>query len=66
MRMTRKDFELIAGVFADATRRMRPEPDGDLAFMHRVLAEDLADTLRRTNERFDRDRFLAACGVAPV
>lgn len=63
--MTKQDFELIAEVFNDAVQRMSPDPAGDIAFMHRVLAEDMADALRTTNHNFDRDRFLAACGVIP-
>lgn len=28
------------------------------------VAEDLAATFKRFNGRFDRERFLAACGIA--
>lgn len=56
--MTRKDFEAIAGVIAgmkrDSTRR-----DGAVL---EATAKRMADMLYGTNPRFDRDRFMAACG----
>lgn len=51
--MTRKDYELIA-----ATIREIP------AFpSKRIVAEEFATALAGTNPRFDRDRFLKACGA---
>jgi hypothetical protein len=51
--MTRKDYQLIAEVFARST-------GDDLA---KILAENLADKLEQDNPRFDKARFLTACGV---
>lgn len=56
--MTRKDFELIA-----ATLRARRDHIGS-AYAE-MLAEDFANALRATNQQFNRDRFLRACGVTP-
>lgn len=66
--MTRKDFELIAKAFRDARADMRnKEPDesqADLQDGASYVAEELAAALAATNPRFDRERFLKACGVA--
>jgi hypothetical protein len=51
--MTRKDYQLIADVFARSA-------GDDIA---KFLAVNLADKLEQDNPRFDRARFLTACGV---
>jgi hypothetical protein len=52
--MTKKDFELIAAVLrANSTETVVRER----------VALDFADELAATNPRFDRARFLRACGV---
>jgi len=51
--MTRKDYIMIAEVFAHSA-------GDDLA---KFLASNLADKLAEDNPRFDRARFLEACGV---
>jgi hypothetical protein len=51
--MTRKDYVMIAKVFARSA-------GDDLA---KLLAEDLADKLQADNPRFDRARFIEACGI---
>lgn len=62
--MTRKDYELIAAVFAANVKRLPASPGFDGARgATKVLAEDLADSLRGDNPRFDTARFLKACGV---
>ena len=53
--MTRKDYVLIArnieqAYYLDDTQR-------------NTMAQDLADSLSMDNPRFDRARFLTACGV---
>lgn len=53
--MTRKDFELIADVIATSWHAS--------ADSRRELAENMADALSGTNDRFNRETFLAACGV---
>ena len=60
--MTRKDYELIAGVISMTAREFRGVEDGTNAC--RDIATFLASRLENDNPRFDRDRFLKACGVA--
>jgi len=50
--MTRRDFELIADTIRELPTTMRLR-----------VALQFADNLRGTNPRFDRVRFLRACGV---
>ena len=62
MSMTKQHFQAIADTFK-----------GQLEISHSDMrragiiqtARDMADTMRRFNSRFDRSRFLAACGLAP-
>ena len=56
--MTRKDYQLIANVFNDLAQVI--ELKGTVA---ENLIKMLADDLQADNPRFDRARFLAACGV---
>lgn len=66
--MTRKDFNEIAFALRSA---VSPDPDSyataaALAAAHEVrsyIAHSLATYCARRNPRFDRARFLAACGV---
>ena len=64
--MTRKDYVMIA----DAIREtLLPECETGIAppdwqvFATRRVALRLADQLRQDNPRFDRTRFMAACGL---
>ena len=66
--MTRKDFELIAAVFAGTFAHLRAAAAGagvsreaDRATV--LNAMRMADALATDNPRFDRARFLRACGV---
>lgn len=65
--MTRKDYvKLAAAVTATKAYIVAREPDEDHANMidgASLVAEHLADTLAADNPRFDRARFLKACGV---
>ena len=56
-KMTRKDYNLIAEVLRDSLDLIVD----DLAL--EALASNFADELALDNPRFDRARFLAACGV---
>jgi hypothetical protein len=57
--MTRQDFELITSAISGVF-----DPYGDRCDVYRnMIAEAFADELADTNERFDRERFLRACGV---
>ena len=57
--MTRKDYELIAGVFAGFAQitDINETIGAD-------IAESLADEFEAENPRFNRARFLKACGVS--
>lgn len=52
--MTKKDFEAIA--------RILKSKDGRIDAVE-MIAEDLADLFAADNPRFDRDRFIEACGI---
>lgn len=61
--MTRKDYIQIAEIFA--VHRQIACDDGHFDQVETIesLASDMAFMLRRDNPRFDRHKFLAACGV---
>jgi hypothetical protein len=61
--MTRKHFEAIAAAISDA--RNDPIVCKTLGALDGVtiLANKLADVCAGSNGRFDRGRFLRACGV---
>jgi hypothetical protein len=60
--MTRKDFELIAATIkAQRCANLFATADAIDA-----LAFDFADRLKGTNQQFNRDRFLRACGCAKL
>ena len=64
--MTRKDFELIAGVLAEAATQNKLDGPYETDYLNgkrdavREIAEKFADRLGDTNLRFDTDRFLKA------
>lgn len=66
--MTRKDYELIAGIFNDfqTEGNSSAQFNGGKRFAHRVLSLRLADAFERENVRFDRVRFLKASGHLTV
>ncbi len=65
--MTKKDYVLIAGALhrsgmakgleKNAIKRQAGED------MRRLIAIDLASSLKEDNAKFDWDRFMEACGV---
>jgi hypothetical protein len=66
--MSRKDYELIAHrIRMGRNDVLIIEPAGDyrhgLLVAYKRMACDLADDLGRENPRFDRKKFLAACGL---
>lgn len=73
MSITRKDYEVIAKVFADFRQQTeetacKAEWQGDPCIVferaaHNVLASNLALALQQSNPRFDSQRFIEACGV---
>ena len=63
--MTRKDYVLIAAALAEA-RRQIPETGAHATWefvANSTAARVLAISLAQDNPRFDRKRFLKACGV---
>lgn len=71
--MTRKDYELIARILDGQAIFCPPENvTGNDKTMFMLGAADqkalyvraFANTLAKDNPRFDRERFLKACGVA--
>ena len=59
--MTRKDYVLIAQTLSDLMKDFNNCGDDSVSLS--LVAEELADTLANDNPRFDRARFLDACGV---
>ena len=63
--MTRKDYVAIAA----AIRQQAYSPNADINTRNAAegtrehIADDIADAMARDNPRFDRARFLKACGV---
>jgi hypothetical protein len=63
--MTRKDYVAIAQAISDGALincMSRTELAMNTATRYKI-AEQIADVLWRDNPRFDRARFLKACGV---
>ena len=56
--MTRKDYELIAGVIKAQRGKMHNETE-----TVDEVAQAMCEALEDTNPRFNRETFLAACGV---
>ena len=71
MSMSRKDYEVIAKVFADfkglveRTAERTGQTEGLIYERAAItsLASGLAVALQQTNPRFDCQRFIEACGV---
>lgn len=66
--MTRKDYERTAAVIRERVERFRRSShDTEREYCTAAiatLADDMADMFAAENPRFDRERFLSACGVA--
>lgn len=63
--MTRKDYELIAKAMKEARMHaIREDAPSGGAFWLKAAAAEVALALAFENPRFDRERFLNACGVA--
>jgi hypothetical protein len=67
MNMTKKDYVLIAAALKAGRTPPREESDtlvnNAYQAQHLDIAYALSNALARENPRFDRARFLAACGV---
>lgn len=67
--MTRKDYELIAGVFRSHVVAMMTCGENNYVGQFTelgILAEDMASALQGDNPRFNRETFIAACGFVRV
>lgn len=60
MSLTKKDYELIAGSLQMTDKWTAKVIRRDLFI---ILCENLANALNRDNPKFDRNRFLTACGI---
>lgn len=61
MSMSKKDYETIARVIR--VNRRYSQVSADAAAVIDDVARDLSVSLAAANERFDKERFLAACEV---
>lgn len=64
--MTRKDYELIARALRSGFMTQPPLPMGsevDIYDNYRIIIGSMASALEQDNPRFNRDKFMAACGV---
>lgn len=61
MAMSKKDYVAIAAVL---NQQMDTKADPKRVQMIRIIAHALAGEFQKGNQRFDRMRFLQACGVA--
>ena len=59
--MSRRHFVAVAAIIADERKRNSDSPR-TLATIDR-MARELASEFKAANARFDRCRFLTACGV---
>lgn len=58
--MTKKHFIKIAAAIGLQVEQWAEGTEGHDTL--RELADDLCDIFKRINPRFDKDRFMAACG----
>lgn len=63
--MTKKDYELIASAIKQQwVATVKACGKGERSIQVHHTASRIADALAQDNPSFDRNRFLAACGVA--
>lgn len=58
--MTKKDYIKVAAILKS---RLQRTTDVMSSVVIRAIAADLADMFLADNDRFDRQRFLTACGL---
>lgn len=63
MSMTRKHFEMIAGSLKEATEYSVYKNSAEARSTHALMCNELALDFKMVNPRFDRERFLKACGL---
>jgi len=59
--MSRKDYVMVAAEFAWVLKRHESK---EAVAALSELANELANGFKRDNSRFDRQRFLTACGLS--
>lgn len=64
MSMTKKDYELIADTLLRTINTYKGMEANTMARGAEQVAYDIANRLANQNNKFDRDKFLKACGVA--
>jgi len=65
--MTKKDYELIAeAISASLIQSYILEWQDHFTEQHRTTARRVAVALERTNPRFNRSKFMDACGIKGV
>ena len=62
--MTKKDYELVAkAIYGSLIQSGSLEWQDRFIEQHKITARHVAIALERSNPRFNRDKFMAACGV---
>lgn len=62
--MTKKDYELLAkAIYGSLIQSGKLEAQDHYIEQFKITTWHVADALERNNPRFDRDRFISACGV---
>ena len=61
MAMSRRNYVAVAAIIADEVAAYPTDPIAQTVI--RNFAERMADTFEEDNARFDRERFLTACGL---
>ena len=61
--LTRKVFEQVAASVKKSVDKADETLDANLYGFAAEMANELADYFQKENPRFDRDRFLDACGL---
>lgn len=60
--MTRKDYKALAEILKDSYPATMPKDLAEYQQWHKALTENFADMLQADNPRFDRAKFMSACG----
>jgi len=61
--MTKKDYEAFATMIRDNTLVEKSERDVGYNFALEDMAYDMCVIFAADNERFDKEKFLEACGL---
>ena len=62
--MTKKDYIKLAAALAINRPPANNKPDTSALLSWWLCVSSIADVLQADNQRFDRRRFLTACGVS--